>query len=79
MTLLNGLNNRMQKTPLLKLFWDKSFLHYAWISGFYSVINIFLLWLFIDVLKVPTVSSSIMVIGGTFVLRYLLFRLLKVV
>lgn len=68
----------MKKIPLLKLFWDKSFLHYSWISAIYSVLNIFLLWLFIDILKIPTVIASIAVIGGTFILRYLLFRFLKI-
>jgi len=71
--------SKIKKIPLVGYFWEKSFLHYAWISGLYSVLNIFLLWLFIDVLRIPTVVASVIVIGGTFVLRYVLFRFLKII
>lgn len=62
-----------------RLFWSRSFLDYAWVSALFSLANIFFLWLFIDVLRIPTVISSVIVIGGTFVLRYVLFRLIKIV
>ncbi len=61
-----------------RLFLDKKFLHYTWIGLGISGLNIFLLWLFIDVFGVPTVISSIIVLGGTFVFRYILFTLFKI-
>ncbi len=70
--------SKIKKFSFVGYFWEKSFLHYAWISALYSVLNIFLLWLFIDILKIHTVVSSAIVIGGTFILRYVLFRLLKI-
>lgn len=76
---LSELNDKVKMLPVLKHFWDRSFLHYTWISAIYSALNIFLLWLFIDIFKIPTVISSTIVIGGTFILRYLLFRWIKVI
>lgn len=70
--------SKIKKLPFVGYFWEKSFFHYAWISVLYSVLNIFLLWLFIDILKIHTVVASSIVIGGTFILRYVLFRLLKI-
>ena len=67
------------KNKILKHFWNKSFFHYTWISGIYSVLNIFLLWLFIDVFGMSTVISGVIVVGGTFILRYLLFKWSKIV
>lgn len=72
-------SDKAKAVPVLKHFWDKSFFHYTWISAIYSALNIFLLWLFIDIFKISTVLSSTMVIGGTFILRYLLFRWIKIV
>lgn len=78
MTLLNKWNDKIKEIPIIRNFWDKSFLHYAWGSGLFSLANIFFLWLFIDIIGIPTILSSIIVIGGTFILRYFLFRFLKV-
>lgn len=70
---------KIKEMPVLRHFWDKSFLHYTWVSALFSLANIFFLWLLIDVLKVPTVISSTIVIGGTFLLRYIFFKVLKIV
>ncbi len=61
-----------------RLFLDKKFLHYTWIGLGISGLNVLLLWLFIDVFEVPTVISSIIVLGGTFIFRYILFTLFKI-
>lgn len=61
-----------------RLFLDKKFAHYTWIGIFISVLNIFLLWLLIDILDIPTIVSSILVVLGTFVLRYVLFDSFKI-
>ena len=57
-----------------KLFLNKQFFHYTWVSVFISVLNIFLLWLFIDIFEIPTVLSSTTIIGATFIIRYFLYR-----
>lgn len=69
----------LKKLPLVGYFWEKSFLHYVWVSGLFSLVNIFLLWLLIDVLDIPTILASTVVIGGTFILRYVFFKLTKIV
>lgn len=69
---------RAKQIPIIGFFWDRSFIHYVWVGGLYSILNIFLLWLFIDVFRFPTVISSSIVIGGTFILRYIMFRWLKI-
>ena len=59
---------------LKTLFFDKKFVHYTWISVFISLLNIFLLWLFIDKFGIPTIISSSTIIGATFIIRYFLYR-----
>lgn len=70
--------NRLRNTRIGRLFWHKKFVHYTWIGIFISLLNIFLLWLFIDNFHIPTVISSTLVLAGTFILRYLLFDSFKV-
>ena len=65
---------KFKNTKIGKLFFDKKFLHYTWIGIFISVLNIFLLWLFIDIFGISTVISSTVIIGATFIIRYVLFR-----
>lgn len=61
-----------------RLFLDKKFAHYTWIGIFISLLNIFLLWLLIDMFGIPTIVSSTLVIAGTFILRYVLFDSFKI-
>ena len=67
-----------RQSYIKRLFWDKKFLHYTWIGIFISLLNIFFLWLLIDIFDIGTVISSILVVGGTFILRYILFDLFKI-
>ena len=60
-------------THVRDLFFDKRFVRYTWVGIVISVLNVFLLWLFIDVLHIQTVISSAVVIGATFIIRYLLY------
>lgn len=69
---------RMQNSIFGRLFLHQKFAHYTWASIFISLLNIFLLWLLIDIVGIPTVLSSILVIGCTFIFRYLLFDFLKI-
>ena len=66
------------RTWIKRLFLDKKFLYYTLIGLFISALNVFALWLLIDVFEIPTVISSIVVIGTTFILRYVLFDFFKV-
>ena len=63
---------------LKNLFLNKKFGHYLWTSIFISVLNIFLLYLFIDIFGIPTIISSTVVIGSTFIIRYILFDFFKI-
>lgn len=63
----------IQNSSIRRLFWDKRFFNYTWIGIVISLLNIFLLWLFIDVFRIPTVVSSVIVIGATFIIRYILY------
>ncbi len=66
-------------SPFGKIFIDRKFFIYTCIGIFFAVFNVFLLWLFIDILKIPTVIASSVVIGGTFILRYVLFKIFGLV
>ncbi len=72
------MSEKFRNFPVIGMFFDKSFLHYTWVSILFSVINIFLLWLFIDIFRIHTVIASTAVIGGTFILRYAFFRVFKI-
>lgn len=61
-----------------QLFLDKKFVHYTWIGIFISLLNIFFLWLLIDMFGIPTILSSSLVVVGTFILRYVLFDSFKI-
>ncbi len=67
---------RILKSTVGRLFIDRKFAYYTGVGIFFAVLNIFLLWLLIDVLQISTVLASTLVVGATFVLRYVLFRLL---
>ena len=57
---------------------NKKFAHYTWIGIFISLLNIFFLWLLIDVFGIPTIVSSTLVVAVTFLLRYILFDSFKI-
>lgn len=62
-----------------RLFLDRKFLHYTWIGIFVSALNVFFLWLFIDIFLWPTIFSSVLVVVGNFIFRYILMDMFKVV
>ena len=63
---------------LKETFYNKNFFHYFWTGGLFTFLNIVLVWLFIDILKIPTIISSTVVIGGLFILRFLVYRWFKI-
>ncbi|MEK7614407.1 MAG: hypothetical protein AAB428_01950 [Patescibacteria group bacterium] len=69
---------RLRNTKLGQLFFDKKFVHYTWIGIFISLLNIFFLWLLIDVVGISTIVSGTLVVGVTFILRYVLFDSFKI-
>ncbi|MFZ2484911.1 MAG: hypothetical protein WAX80_00065 [Minisyncoccia bacterium] len=70
---MGRLLEKLRQTSLGKKFLHKKFAHYTWISIFISLLNIFLLWVFIDIWDIPTIISSSTVVLSTFIIRYLLF------
>ena len=69
---------RLRTTRAGQLFLNRKFATYTWIGVFISLLNVFFLWLFIDVAGIGTIISSILVVGGTFILRYVLFDVFKI-
>lgn len=72
------LGTRLRTSKFGQLFISREFFHYFWTGGLFTVLNIFLVWLFIDVLHISTLLSSTIVIGGLFIGRFLVYRFLKV-
>lgn len=68
----------LKKLPVIGYFWEKSFFHYLWTGGFFTIANVALLWVFIDVLHISTVLSGLIVTGGLFIIRYLFYRWFRV-
>lgn len=76
--MMKGVMNNLRNSTFGKMFLNPKFAHYTWIGIFISVLNIFLLWLFIDIIGIHTIISSVLVVGGTFILRYILFDFFKI-
>jgi hypothetical protein len=54
-------------------FWNKNFFIYTWVGLIMVFLQIFALWLFIDIWEIPTIMSSIIIIGGIFILKYIIY------
>lgn len=52
----------------------KQFTTYTLVGAVVSVLNIFLMWLFIDVFGMNTIMSGVIVIGGLFILKFILYE-----
>lgn len=65
-------------TRLKELFFNKRFFHYTWIGVLVSVLNIFLLWLLIDVFHIATLVASTGVVAFNFLFRYVLLDYFKI-
>ena len=76
-TILQRWKTRILESAIGRLFLDRKFFYYTCIGVGIAVLNIFLLWLLIDVVKMKTVVASTLVIGFTFIFRYLLFHFFK--
>ena len=61
-----------------ELFFNKKFAYYTWTSIFISLLNIFLIWLLIDIIGIPTIIATSSVILATFIIRYILFDFFKI-
>jgi len=65
---------RIKKIPGLHFFLEKSFLHYFWTGIVFTILNVFLLWLLIDIFQLHTVLASTVVVGSLFIMRYVVYR-----
>jgi len=52
----------------------KSFIIYLIVGIFISGLNVLLLYLFIDIFRLSTIIGSIIVIGGTFILKFFIYK-----
>jgi len=52
----------------------KSFIIYSGVGIFITILNIFLIWLFIDIFNIPTVIASTIVVGGLFLFKFYLYK-----
>lgn len=50
------------------------FIKYAATNISFSLANIFLVWLFIDILKIATIISSAIAVYGLFILKFIVFN-----
>ena len=53
----------------------RNFIIYTTVGGFISVLNVFLIWLLVDIFQINTVLSGAIVVGGLFVLKYIIYKL----
>ena len=53
---------------------SKNFYIYTGVGAFVSIVNILLLYLFIDILRIPTIISSSVVVIGSFFFRFFLYK-----
>lgn len=51
------------------------FVKYTWVGGVFSMLNIILLWIFIDWFHISTLISSTVIVGGLFIGKYFFYRL----
>ena len=51
------------------------FIKYTWVGGVFSLLNILLVWLFIDIFHIPTLISTTIVVGSLFVAKYFAYKL----
>lgn len=75
---IKSVYDKARATSFGKLFLDKRFFNYVWVGILISTVNVFLLWLFIDVWHMGTVISGVIVVAGTFIFRYVLLIFYKI-
>jgi len=52
----------------------KPFVIYSGVGIFIALLNIVLLWLFIDILLMPTIIASTIIVGGLFLFKFYLYK-----
>ncbi len=53
---------------------NKNFVTYTYVGIIISILNIILLWLFIDIFKISTLISSTVIVFGLFVLKFFMYK-----
>ncbi len=53
---------------------NKNFITYSYVGLFITFLNIILLWIFIDLLNIPTILSSTIIVGGLFILKFYMYK-----
>jgi len=52
----------------------KNFLIYFSVGLFMAALNVFFLWLMIDIWRIPTVLSSTVVVGSIFLMKFWVYK-----
>lgn len=60
------IKNQLQK--------NKSFVIYTYVGIIITILNIVLLWVMIDIFKIPTLISSTVVVVGLFILKFYMYK-----
>ena len=68
----------MKNNKFVGFFWNKSFFHYLWTGGLFTVLNIVLVSLAVDFFHFSATLSSSVIISGLFILRYVIYRWIEV-
>ena len=55
---------------------NKNFITYSYVGLFITFLNIILLWIFIDLLNIPTILSSTIIVGGLFILKFYILNII---
>ncbi len=53
---------------------NRNFIVYTVVGAFITILNIVLLWLFIDIFKIPTILSSTLIVGGLFIIKFFIYK-----
>ena len=53
---------------------NNNFFTYTYVGVIVTVLNISLLWLFIDIFEIPTLISSTVIVGGLFLFKFYLYK-----
>jgi len=52
----------------------KKFIIYTYVGAVMALLNIILVWLFIDIFNIPTIIASGAVVGGLFLVKFMWYK-----
>ncbi len=55
------------------------FIRYAAANISFPILNIVIVWLLIDILKIPTLISSVIAVGSLFIAKFIIFNIIGLI